>query len=264
MTATDQRFMAEALRLASLGLYSADPNPRVGCIIVRDDVVIGSGWHRQAGGPHAEIHALQQAMTSNAGQASGATAYITLEPCCHQGRTGPCTSALIDAGIRRVVVAMQDPNPLVSGQGLKLLREAGMEVVVGVGQAEAEHLNAGFTARMRRGRPLLRCKLAMSLDGRTAMASGESRWITSSAARRDVQRLRARSSAIMTGIGTVLGDDPELTVRSEELGDEGGADRLARQPLRIIVDTHARLPHDARLWWQGYRTARADKTARCA
>jgi diaminohydroxyphosphoribosylaminopyrimidine deaminase/5-amino-6-(5-phosphoribosylamino)uracil reductase len=253
MDAADQRFMAQALSLARRGCYTTDPNPRVGCVIVRDDIVLGSGWHQQAGGPHAEIHALQQARESNNELLCGATAYITLEPCCHQGRTGPCTEALIAAGIRRVVVAIPDPNPQVAGQGLERLRQAGITVLEGVGRSEAEQLNAGFIARMTRGRPLLRCKLAMSVDGRTAMASGESQWITSAAARQDVQRLRARSSAIMTGIGSVLADDPALTLRRDELGEELAAaaalpgDGGLRQPLRIVIDTHARLPLTSRL-----------------
>lgn len=254
MAADDQQFMTQALSLARRGLYTTDPNPRVGCVIVRDGMVLGQGWHRQAGGPHAEIFALRQArsLVGNA-RLLGATVYVTLEPCCHQGRTGPCTEALIGAGIRRVVVAMLDPNPQVAGRGVALLRQAGIEVVEGVAQAEAEALNPGFIARMTRGRPFLRCKLAMSLDGRTAMASGESQWITSAAARQDVQRLRARSSAIMTGIGTVLADDPSLTVRCVER-DVGVVDETAllangtlRQPLRIVVDSQARLPSAARL-----------------
>jgi len=257
MDVLDQGFMAQALRLARRGYFTADPNPRVGCIIVRDGEVLGSGWHHQAGTAHAEINALQQALVPggevNSGRVRGATAYVTLEPCCHQGRTGPCTEALISAGIRRVVVAMQDPNPLVAGMGLTRLREAGIEVVVGPGQAEAEALNAGFIARMSGGRPLVRCKLAMSLDGRTALATGESQWITSTAARQDVQHLRAASSAIMTGIGTVLADDPALTVRNiacdPGVVDESGLlmDGSLRQPLRIVVDSHARLPAESRL-----------------
>jgi diaminohydroxyphosphoribosylaminopyrimidine deaminase/5-amino-6-(5-phosphoribosylamino)uracil reductase len=230
--------MGRALELARRGLYTTDPNPRVGCVLVRGEEVIGEGWHVRAGGPHAEINALRAA----GGRAVGATAYVTLEPCCHHGRTPPCTEALIAAGIRRVVAAMEDPNPRVGGAGLKALQDAGIEVRSGVLAAEAERLNPGFAMRMREGRPWVRSKLAMSLDGGTAMASGESRWITGEAARRDVHRWRALSSAIMTGVGTVLADDPSLTVRLGE--DESGS---SRQPLRVILDTHLRTPPGARL-----------------
>lgn len=231
----DHQFMVRALRLAERGLYTTDPNPRVGCVLVRDGEIVGEGWHERAGGPHAEIRALTQAGE----RARGATAYVTLEPCCHHGRTPPCSDALIRAGVTRVVAAMADPNPRVAGQGLAQLAAAGMAVESGVLQAQAEALNPGFIMRMRRGRPFVRCKLAMSLDGRTAMASGESKWITAEAARHDVQHLRARSSAIMTGIGTVLADDPSLTVRLE------GVD--TRQPLRVVVDSRLRIPPKARL-----------------
>jgi diaminohydroxyphosphoribosylaminopyrimidine deaminase/5-amino-6-(5-phosphoribosylamino)uracil reductase len=230
--------MGRALELARRGLYTTDPNPRVGCVLVRGEEVVGEGWHVRAGGPHAEINALRAAGE----RAAGATAYVTLEPCCHHGRTPPCTEALIGAGIRRVVAAMEDPNPQVGGAGLKALREAGIEVRSGVLAAEAERLNPGFVMRMREGRPWVRCKLAMSLDGRTAMASGESRWITGEDARRDVHRWRARSSAILTGVGTVLADDPSLTVRLGQ--DESGS---LRQPLRVVLDTHLRTPPGARL-----------------
>jgi len=230
--------MGRALELAARGRYTTDPNPCVGCVLVRDEVVVGEGWHVRAGGPHAEIIALREA----GDRAAGATAYVTLEPCCHHGRTPPCTGALIAAGVRRVVAAMQDPNPRVAGAGLDALQAAGIEVRTGVMAAEAERLNPGFVMRMRQGRPWVRCKLAMSLDGRTAMASGESRWITGEDARRDVHRWRARSSAIMTGVGTVLADDPSLTVRLEE-----SEDGSRQQPLRIILDTHLRIPPDARL-----------------
>jgi len=237
--------MARALQLARRGLYTSDPNPRVGCVIVKAGKVIGEGGHIQAGGPHAEVLALQQAGE----QARDATAYVTLEPCCHQGRTGPCTDVLINSGVRRVVVAMEDPNPLVAGQGITRLRQAGIQVVIGIEQAAAEQLNPGFISRMKRGRPFMRCKMAMSLDGRTAMASGQSQWITSAAARQDVQRLRARSSAILTGIGTVLADDPALTVRPEQLFENAEllVNGSIRQPIRIIIDTQARLPGSARL-----------------
>lgn len=239
--AADHRYMARALRLAGRGLYTTDPNPRVGCVVVKDGVVVGEGWHERAGMPHAEINALRQA----GDQASGATVYVTLEPCCHHGRTPPCSSALLAAGVARVVVAMQDPNPLVAGQGLQVLRDRGVDVQSGVLAAEAEAINPGFVMRMRQGRPWVRCKLAMSLDGRTAMAGGESRWITGDEARRDVHRLRARSSAIMTGIGTVLHDDPSLTVRLAQADGDP-----VRQPLRVVLDSRLRMPPAARLLGQ--------------
>ena len=229
--------MGRALDLARRGLYTADPNPRVGCVIVKDGEMIGEGWHARAGEPHAEIHALAAAGT----RARGATAYVSLEPCRHHGRTGPCTVALIEAGVQRVVAAMRDPNPQMAGRGLADLARAGVRVDDGVLAPEAEALNAGFVSRHRRGRPLVRVKIAASLDGRTAMASGESRWITGAAARRDVQRLRAASSAVLTGIGTVLADDPLLTVRDERFGPS------PRQPLRVVLDSDLRTPPAARL-----------------
>jgi diaminohydroxyphosphoribosylaminopyrimidine deaminase/5-amino-6-(5-phosphoribosylamino)uracil reductase len=235
---TDHKYMARALQLAERGLYSTDPNPRVGCVLVRDGVVVGEGWHELAGGPHAEINALQQA----GAQAAGATAYVTLEPCSHHGRTPPCSTALIAAGVARVVAAMQDPNPRVAGSGLQALQQAGIDTASGVLGAAAEALNPGFVKRMRTGLPWVRCKLAMSLDGRTAMASGESQWITGPDARRDVHRLRARASAILTGIDTVLADDPALTVRLEE-----PAETAVRQPLRVVLDSRLRMPAAARL-----------------
>ena len=238
-------YMARALRLAERGLWTTDPNPRVGCVLVRDTEVVGEGWHEKAGEPHAEIHALQQA----GDKAAGATAYVTLEPCCHHGRTPPCTDALINAGVTRVVAAMRDPNPQVAGSGLLALQQAGIETTDDVLAAEAEQLNAGFVMRMRSGRPHVRCKLAMSVDGRTAMASGESQWITGAAARRDVQRLRARSSAIMTGINTVLADDPSLTARPDDLSE----DDLA-QPWRVVLDSRLRMPPAARLLGKPGRT----------
>jgi diaminohydroxyphosphoribosylaminopyrimidine deaminase/5-amino-6-(5-phosphoribosylamino)uracil reductase len=236
--ASDHVYMARALELAARGLYTTDPNPRVGCVLVRHGEVVGEGWHVRAGGPHAEINALRAA----GARAQGATAYVTLEPCCHHGRTPPCTRALIAGGVRRVVAALQDPNPRVGGAGFAALQEAGIEVCSGVLAKEAEGLNPGFTMRMRHRRPWVRCKLAMSLDGRTAMASGESRWITGEDARRDVHRWRARSSAILTGVGTVLADDPSLNVRLE--GEEWAE---LRQPLRVILDSGLRTPADARL-----------------
>lgn len=225
--------MARALFLARHGLYTTHPNPRVGCVLVRDDHVIGEGWHVRTGGDHAEIAALK-----NAENTRGATAYVTLEPCSHHGRTPPCADALIKAGIRRVVAAMRDPNPLVAGNGLAKLQNAGIETVCGVLEEDARQLNRGFVQRMTTGRPFVCSKLAMSLDGRTALASGESKWITSGAARLDVHRLRAQSAAILTGIDTVLADDPALTARIEE-------DVL--QPIRIVLDTQLRMPANAQL-----------------
>jgi diaminohydroxyphosphoribosylaminopyrimidine deaminase/5-amino-6-(5-phosphoribosylamino)uracil reductase len=230
----DVRHMARALALAARGLYTTDPNPRVGCVLVKDGRVVGEGWHARAGEPHAEVHALHAAGAA----ARGATAYVSLEPCRHHGRTPPCTQALIQAGVARVVVAMPDPNPKVASQGIAELEHAGIRVQTGLLQAEAERLNPGFLTRMRHGRPQVRVKLAASLDGRTALASGESKWITGDAARADVQRLRARSSAILTGIGTVLADDPSLTVRDFDIG---------RQPLRVVLDGHLSMRPDARM-----------------
>ncbi len=238
-TADDHRFMARALQLAERGLYSTDPNPRVGCVLVHGGEVVGEGWHERAGEPHAEVHALAEAGE----RARGATAYVTLEPCCHHGRTPPCSEALIAAGVSRVVAAMEDPNPRVAGQGLAQLAAAGIATESGLMADAAAALNPGFVMRMRHGRPWVRCKLAMSLDGRTAMASGESKWITGAQARQDVHRLRARSSAIVTGIGTVLADDPSLTARPEGAAPAGGW----RQPLRVVLDPHLSMPADARM-----------------
>ena len=233
-SADDYRCMARALTLAQHGLYSADPNPRVGCVLVRDGQIVGEGWHERAGEAHAEVQALQAAGE----RAQGATAYVTLEPCCHHGRTPPCTDALLNAGIVRTVAAMADPNPRVAGRGLAQLRAAGVVVDCGLLEAQARALNPGFILRMTQGRPWVRVKLAMSLDGRTALACGESQWLTGEAARQDVQRLRARSSAILTGVGTVLADNPLLNVR---LAD------ASRQPLRVILDTELRTPPTARI-----------------
>ncbi len=244
MEAEDRIHMARALRLAARGRFTSAPNPQVGCVILRAGKIVGEGWHRRAGEPHAERLALQAAGT----RAAGATAYVTLEPCCHQGRTPPCTEALLRAGIARVVVAMEDPNPLVAGKGLAQLRAAGVQVRQGVLEEQARALNPGFIQRMTRGLPLLRCKLAASLDGRTALASGESQWITGPPARRQVQFLRARSGAVLTGIGTVLQDDPALNVRlgAEELPGYAAGETV-RQPLRVILDSHLRCPPDAKL-----------------
>ena len=241
----DQAYMARALKWARLGMYSTSPNPRVGCVLVKDGEIIGEGWHQKAGEGHAEVNALKAAGDN----AKGATAYVTLEPCSHFGRTPPCAQGLINAGVTRVVGATTDPNPQVAGRGYNMLREAGIEVVESCLQAEAEEINIGFMQRMRSGLPYVRAKLAQSLDGRTAMASGESQWITGPQARRDVQRLRARSCVIITGVGSVLIDDPSMTVRPAESGIEQEA-RLWRQPLRVVIDGQNRLPADAKLLQQ--------------
>lgn len=232
--ALDATMMARALRLAARGIRTTDPNPRVGCVLAQGAQVIAEGFHERAGGPHAEVVALAAA----GGKARGATAYVTLEPCAHHGRTPPCVDALIAAGVGRVVYALRDPNPRVNGGGAARLEAAGIHVEGGLLEASARRLNAGFLSRMERGRPWVRLKLAASLDGRTALASGESRWITGEAARADVQRLRARASAIMTGIGTVLADDPRLDVRLAG---------TVRQPLRVVLDPALELAPGARL-----------------
>lgn len=227
--------MARAMRLARLGLRTTHPNPRVGCVVTAGGEVVGEGWHERAGSPHAEILAL-----SRAGErARGATVYLNLEPCCHQGRTPPCTDALIDAGVARVVVGMEDPNPQVGGGGVQILRGAGIEVDVGLMKDEALALNRGFVSRMTRGRPWVIVKMAASLDGRTAASGGDSQWITSEAARADVHRLRARVSAIMTGSRTAREDDPALTARCEG---------VTRQPLRVLVDGALSVPARAKLF----------------
>ena len=245
----DQRSMTRALELARKGVYSTHPNPRVGCVIVVDGQVVGEGWHARAGEPHAEVHALRQA----GAKARGATAYVTLEPCSHHGRTPPCAEALVQAGVTRVVAAMQDPNPQVAGRGLARLQEAGIEVACGVLEGEARELNVGFIKRMQYGLPYVRVKLAMSLDGRTAMASGESQWITGPAARAAVQRLRARASVVLTGADTVLVDGARLTVRPDELGLNAELTALAmtRPPLRVLVDGRLRVPLNAPFYQAG-------------
>jgi diaminohydroxyphosphoribosylaminopyrimidine deaminase/5-amino-6-(5-phosphoribosylamino)uracil reductase len=230
-SAIDHGHMAHALRLAERGLYTTQPNPRVGCVIAQDARVVGEGWHQRAGEPHAEVFALRQAGEL----ARGATAYVTLEPCAHHGRTPPCAEALIAAGVARVVIAAEDPFPQVAGRGIARLRAAGITVEAGLMRDAARELNVGFFSRIERGRPWLRVKLAMSLDGRTALANGESKWITGEAARADVQRWRARSSAILTGSGTVLADNPRLTVR---LAD----DVPFTPPLRVVLDRQRRTP----------------------
>ena len=245
-SAADREWMSRALMLAERGVYTTEPNPRVGCVLVADGRIVGEGWHVRAGEGHAEVNALAQA----GDLARGATAYVTLEPCSHFGRTPPCADALVKAGVHRVVAAMQDPNPQVAGNGLNRLREAGIEVDCGLLEAQAQALNPGFIKRMQQGLPWVRVKLAMSLDGRTAMASGESKWITGPAARADVQRLRARSGAVVSGADSVLLDDSALTVRAAELGlpaDEAAA-AAERQPLRVLIDSLRRVPLDQRFF----------------
>ena len=224
-SAIDHRMMARALRLAERAAFTTRPNPMVGCVIAHGEDVVGEGWHQRKGGPHAEVFALQAAGE----RARGATAYVTLEPCAHTGSTGPCADALIAAGVARVVGAMRDPFPQVDGAGFEKLRAAGIVVDSGLMEAQARELNRGFLSRIERGRPWLRVKLASSLDGRTAMASGDSKWISGETARRDVQQWRARSGALLTGAGTVLADDPQLTVRLDD-----GCDFLP--PLRVVLD----------------------------
>ena len=234
-SAEESAFMARALRLAERGVYTAHPNPMVGCVLVKNGEIVGEGWHERAGDAHAEINALRVA----GGAARGATAYLTLEPCSHEGKTPPCAPALVEAGISDVVIAMQDPFPAVSGNGKAALEAAGIKVRCGLMEEAAQALNAGFLSRVQRGRPFVRLKVASSLDGAIAMQSGESQWITGPEARDDVQRLRARSGAILTGIGTVLADDPALNVRHEALDARG------RQPVRAVLDSRLRMPLSA-------------------
>jgi diaminohydroxyphosphoribosylaminopyrimidine deaminase / 5-amino-6-(5-phosphoribosylamino)uracil reductase len=233
-TAEDHAYMAEALRLAERGRNTTTPNPRVGCVIVRGEAVVGRGWHERAGGPHAEVTALAEAGAA----AHSASVYVNLEPCSHHGRTPPCADALVRAGVKRVVAAVRDPNPLVTGQGFERLGAAGIEVAEGLMETEARELNIGFVSRMTRGRPWVRLKLAASLDGRTALENGSSQWITGEEARRDAHRLRAASCALLTGIGTVRDDDPQLTVRHVE---------TSRQPVRVVVDSRLETPAQARV-----------------
>ncbi|MFZ1548052.1 MAG: bifunctional diaminohydroxyphosphoribosylaminopyrimidine deaminase/5-amino-6-(5-phosphoribosylamino)uracil reductase RibD [Candidatus Nitrotoga sp.] len=248
LSTQDSLWMASALRLAERGLYTTSPNPRVGCVLVRGDKIVGEGWHQYAGEPHAEVHALRAAGEA----ARGATVYVTLEPCSHQGRTPPCADALVGAGVTRVVVAMQDPNPQVAGQGMEKLRAAGIEVECGLMEGAARELNIGFSSRMTRGLPWLRSKIAMSLDGRTALNNGVSQWITGAAARQDVQHWRGRSCAVLTGIGTVLADDPQLNVREPQLAIHepksiASEIKAMRQPLRVVLDSQLQLPLTARI-----------------
>jgi len=233
-SAADHTYMALALRLAEQGLYTTQPNPRVGCVIVKNHQIIGQGAHLKAGEAHAEVHALLQAGYA----AKNADAYVTLEPCNHHGRTPPCVDALIKAGVKRVVVAMQDPNPLVAGAGIKRLQAHGIEVTAGLMEKEALALNPGFISRMTRHLPYVRSKVAASLDGRTALKNGKSLWITGESARLDVQHWRAQSCAIVTGIGTVLADNPTMNVRLSD---------VVRQPLRVIVDSRLQTPIDSKM-----------------
>lgn len=232
--AADYEYMARALQLAQRGLYTTTPNPRVGCVIVRDGAVVGEGWHERAGAPHAEINAL----AATGGRARGATAYVTLEPCHHHGRTPPCDEALIAAGVARVVVAMRDPDPRTAGLGMARIIQAGVTATTGVLENEAREINIGFVSRLTRGRPWVRMKIAASLDGKTALANGESQWITGEAARSDGHHWRARACAILTGIGTVRDDDPQLTVRAVD---------TPRQPRRVVVDSRLETPLTARI-----------------
>ncbi|MDG2108106.1 MAG: bifunctional diaminohydroxyphosphoribosylaminopyrimidine deaminase/5-amino-6-(5-phosphoribosylamino)uracil reductase RibD [Woeseiaceae bacterium] len=234
-TSQDYVYMASALRLAERGQYTAHPNPMVGCVLVKDDEIVGEGWHEKTGSAHAEVNALQRAGE----KARGSTAYVTLEPCSHHGKTPPCCEALIKAGVSKVIASIYDPFQSSAGDGLKCLVEAGIEVQCGLMKSAAEELNRGFLMRVGRQRPFVQLKLATSIDGAISMASGESQWITSSAARADVQRLRARSGAIMTGIGTVLVDDPSLTVRAANF------ETCGTQPIRVVLDSYLRTPASA-------------------
>jgi diaminohydroxyphosphoribosylaminopyrimidine deaminase/5-amino-6-(5-phosphoribosylamino)uracil reductase len=237
-TAADHEFMEQALELAGRGLNTTTPNPRVGCVVVSEGTVVGTGWHEKAGMPHAEILALRAA----GARSRGATLYVNLEPCSHHGRTPPCVDAIVEAGVKRVVAAIQDPNPKVAGAGFARLRAAGIAVEGGLMEEEARELNIGFFARMTRNRPWMRMKIAASLDGRTALANGKSQWITGEAARQDGHRWRARACAVLTGFGTVRDDDPQLNVR--------GVD-TPRQPLKIVVDSKFETSPSARLLKEG-------------
>ena len=255
----DNKYMLLAIEQAELGKGKVSPNPLVGCVIVKNDKVIATGYHKEFGGPHAEVDAISKID----GNLKGCTVYVTLEPCSHTGKTPPCADALIDAGVKKVIVAMKDPNPLVAGSGLKKLHDAGIETEDGLLEAQARELNLGFIKRMETGRPFVRIKLAMSLDGRTAMASGESQWISGEASRDDVQRLRAESSAILTGIDTVLADNPSMNVRLTADRFISGSDDEVRQPKRIVLDSQFKMPSGAKISSIGgecivYTTVNAD------
>lgn len=241
--AQDRYFMMLAIEQAKRGLYTTRPNPAVGCVIVQAEQIVGQGFHPKAGEPHAEVFALKEAGI----RAAGATAYVTLEPCSHTGRTPPCALALVAAKVKRVVIAGLDPNPQVAGRGVKLLEQAGIEVTVGILTEQAEALNRGFLKAMRTQMPYVRLKIATSLDGRTAMASGESKWITSTAAREDVQKLRAQSGAIITGSETVITDNPQLNVRSEQL--DVPTEKIPN-PKIVILDRRQRLKHSLQSEYQ--------------
>ncbi len=250
----DQLLLTRAIELAEQGMFSVTANPRVGCVLAKNGRVIGRGYHQQAGLGHAEVNALEDARRSNrSADIAGSTAYVSLEPCCHAGRTRACTEVLTEAGIIRVVVAMLDPHPEVAGEGVNRLRAAGIQVDV-ADRVDAQRLNYGHVKRMRSGLPYVRIKVAQSLDGRTAMASGESQWITSEVARRDVQYWRARSGAVVTGIGTALADDPSLNVRLSELSAEIAGQQMLRQPLRVLLDSHARADRACKLLTDGHPT----------
>ncbi|WP_372831081.1 bifunctional diaminohydroxyphosphoribosylaminopyrimidine deaminase/5-amino-6-(5-phosphoribosylamino)uracil reductase RibD [Pontibacterium sp.] len=246
----DRCWMARAIQLAAKGRYTTHPNPRVGCVLVRDGDIVGEGFHVRAGEGHAEVNALRMA----GDRAVGATAYVTLEPCSHHGKTPPCAEALVQARVARVVSAMVDPNPQVAGRGIKRLRNAGIEASSGLLETEAKALNPGFIKRMEQGLPYIRVKTASSLDGRTAMQSGESQWITGAAARSDVQRLRAQSSVIVTGVDSILHDDSSLTVRADELQLDNAAEIVQKQPLRVVLDSQLRMPLNAKILRQPGRT----------
>ena len=251
----DHQYMALALRLAEKGQYTARPNPMVGCVLVNEGKIIGQGWHKKFGENHAEIEALNKAKKNYPEAIKGATCYVTLEPCAHTGKTKPCVEALLNSGVTKVIAAMQDPNPKVSGKGFEILQAAGLEVSHGLLHKQAEKLNKGFISRIEKNKPWVTLKLAMSLDGRTALADGSSKWITGRAARQDVQKLRARQDAIITGVGTVIADNPSLTVRAD---DQEWFSQLKNfiQPIRIILDRDGRsnlenkiFNHDIEVWW---------------
>ncbi|GGK64562.1 bifunctional diaminohydroxyphosphoribosylaminopyrimidine deaminase/5-amino-6-(5-phosphoribosylamino)uracil reductase RibD [Amphritea balenae] len=242
-SAADHQFMSRAVQIAWQGLYTTEPNPRVGCVLVKDGVAIAEGWHQIAGEGHAEVNALRSAGDN----ATGCTAYVTLEPCSHFGKTPPCADGLINAGVSEVIVGMVDPNPQVSGKGISKLEQAGIQVRSGLMESQCRELNPGFIKRMASGMPYVRLKMAASLDGRTAMASGESQWITGPLARQDVQRLRARSSAIISGVGSIIKDDSSLTVRESELGLANAEQIVSRQPLRVVLDSAGRMPGSAKM-----------------